>query len=711
MTDAAAIRVCETEAAAPPLERVPEGWIAVSQAATLLHVTETTVYRRIQAGALRGAQCRMQSGAEQLFIDPFSSGELSALYAVGNLAAEAADGDDARSVAGLSDRKRRTLARRLQWLRAWGDFRDQADGCAVLSLYKVWAQAHYAQFGLPRPPDWATVNRWRNKASAGVAALADGRRGPSPAEPSAEAWAFFASLYLTENRRTARDCWNQTRAVSGTQRWDWCSYERCLRKIEADLPHAARVLGREGETAHNDHCLPSVERDYDGIRPNDWWVCDHRELDLFCMNPATGRPERPFVTEWMDCKSRRIVGHSMHFCPDTDVLLATLRDAILEHGCPLHVLMDNGKDFKSNTFAGGCRRVRLTVDISRAVAALSHLPTRVHFAQKYHGQSKPIERFFGTVSSQWDRQWSLYRGNSTDNRPEGAQKALAEAAADNKVPTLEETDAALIDWERNIYGQREHRGHGMRGRSPNQVWEQERGEVVRIDKRELILLMMRSTEAKAVHANGVSMWGRWFMAPELWGYQGKGRCVRVRFDPKDIATLYVYDLKDALICEARRSDLMAWGAAHEDVKRHQKVRAQHKRFAASYRQTSDLLTGDAVQNIALQRRAVELANKARPAPTPPGGGEPVHLRYFRTAFAEAAEAVAARATGTDGATPRRTVGQEADAFFRGAASAARPLAAGDARAAVAATTTVDAGERPLSQSLRDAGAVIDSLDV
>ena len=149
-----------------------------------------------------------------------------------------------------------------------------------------------------------------------------------------------------------------------------------------------------------------------------------------------------------------------------------------------------------------------------------------------------------------------------------------------------------------------------------------------------VLLMMRTTRPLTVDRNGVKLWGRHFSAPELMHRQREK--LYARYDPKLIGQIYLFDLQDRLVCVAKRLDLLAWGATHEDVRDRIKAKHQFRKFAKSYIETSELLTGDPLENIALQRQRAAAERTAGPIDPidPDGGKQSPKIKLFRSALAD-----------------------------------------------------------------------------
>lgn len=680
------------------LDQPPPGWISAIYAASLCAVDARTVRRWVAAGRVDGRLVRDRTGVAY-YVDPLTHPLLAAHPQLAAELGDALPGGSGRALAALPAQRRAKVAVRLAAIRSWLRFRDRLDGGEkVQQAFARWTAGYARDNDRAKSISWTTMWRWETTLrEEGMAALAPVPGGPGGSEPGPQAWAFFQTLYLTTNKRTIRDCWRQTRAQAARKRWPWPSYAVIARKVGRDIPHATKVLHREGRKAHEDQCVPFVQRDYEGLAPNDWWVVDHHQLDIAAIGP-NGRPVFPWITLWQDVKSRRPMGVMLHFGPKLDVVLASLRRALLIYGVPANLLFDNGKEFRARQFTGGRRKkIRYETDPTRVRAALHALPVEVHFAQPFNAKSKPNERTFLTIRRQFSKQWHGYRGNNPQNRPEGVDQVIADYRDNGLIPKAADLEAALVDWLENVYCKNVHRGQGMNGRSPEQVYEGELRQVTRVSDDELILLMMRTTEPRLVRRNGIHLFGRWFNAPELFAY--KGRKVYARFDPAQVGILYIHDLDDSLVCVAHRKDMLAWGASHADLRNAHRLKSQHRRAAAAYAETSELVTGDPLQNIALQRQAAEQDAAQRPAPPEPPAGEQRSLKLFRSVLADTAEQLGRLpvAVGGEGDTGRRV--SASDFFGRSRTMNDVPDVA------------APAPEGPAGQATDEEDEIFDDLDV
>ena len=619
------------EPIAEPLTAPPPGWIPAKEAAVVCGVTQQTVRNWIAADRIAGRMCSAPGGAAW-YLDPFSHDRLAAYYAP----TEEGLATGMR-LAELSARQRIQAAGRMETVLDWRRFRALlSKDTPVTEAFGAWAAAHAVRTGRKKPVSWTSMWRWVKalEDGEGIVELAPKRTGRRPTEPGVEAWAFFQTLYLTTARRKIHDCWGQTAAAARKHNWDWPNYQAIRRKVLRDIPRPTAVLAREGEKPFDDKCVPFIARDYESLAPNDWWVVDHHQLDVAVIGP-NGRPAFPWLTMWNDCKSRKPVGWLMHFCPNLDVVLASLRRALLINGVPKHLYFDNGKEFRAKQFTGGRpKKVKVALDEMHVRSALHHLPTEVHFARPYNPQAKPIERFFRTLRMQFSKQWRTYRGNGIETRPEGLDKLLAAYEDNGLVPKLSELAAGLNEWIEEVYCKTAHGGAGMNARTPEQVYRSELRTITRVSDDELILLMMRTTKPLTVGRNGVRLWRRDFNAPELMHRQGKK--VYARYDPKLIGQIYLFDADDRLVCVAKRLDLIAWGATHDDVRDRIKAKRRFRKVAKSYAETSELLTGDPIENIALQRQHAAAIKTAGPDdPSDPDGGKTAPtVKLFRSALAD-----------------------------------------------------------------------------
>lgn len=318
-----------------------------------------------------------------------------------------------------------------------------------------------------------------------------------------------------------------------------------------DREYATWVFNREGSRALNLKCSRHLERDFDRIEVGDILVADGHNLNFDILNPWTGHPQRMKWICWKDMKSNYPVGWDIAPTENTEAITMSLYRAILRLGrVPLVAYMDNGRAFRSKHFL----RIRDFRECSfiSLWEALGIMPI---YAWAYHGESKTIERFFGTFA-ELERFSPTFRGTSIATKPprllrgEKVHQKLYEAATGGYVPTLMEAYYAIATWC-DSYVLREQRGH-LDGLCPAQVFDAGRGPGFAPEEAQKLRMLLARQTVKNVHRDGILMpWAESrFYHPALFGRQRQS--VVVRYDWQDPSAIYVYDLEGNFLCRATR---------------------------------------------------------------------------------------------------------------------------------------------------------------
>lgn len=304
------------------------------------------------------------------------------------------------------------------------------------------------------------------------------------------------------------------------------------------------IFHREGAKAWNDKCAMYIERDYNLINVGDIIVADGHNLNFEIINPFTGKPQNHMtLILFYDMKSNMPLGWEIMPTENTQSISVALRRAIIRLGkTPKVVYLDNGRAFKAKFFQGSP-----SFDEAGYAGLYERLGCQTIFAWPYHGQSKTIERFFGSLS-ELERMCPTYTGTSIENKPprmmrgEKLHRAVHEKAFGNRCLTLAEAHLLIAAWF-DAYADRPQRGH-LDGTCPAEIFMEGRGPGV--DKAELNWLMM-SIEIKTLHRNGLTFAGKHYYHPALYGRREK---VTIRFDLQDTSSVYVYDQAGVFLCEA-----------------------------------------------------------------------------------------------------------------------------------------------------------------
>jgi len=400
------------------------------------------------------------------------------------------------------------------------------------------------------PLSWKTIERWKQTiATTGDALnLADmrGHRLRGRTIINREQATILLGCALNPNRPRISAAVRQAKLIMARRGipngYSESTYRRWLEKWKARNYHLW-VAFREGEKGLNDKVSYYIERDYDKISVGDILVADGHILNFEIINPWTGKPKRMTLILFLDMKSNMPLGWEIMPTENTQAISAALRRAILALGkMPQVVYLDNGKAFKSRFFAG-CG----DWDEDHFTGIYAQLGIRTIFAWPYHGQSKTVERFFGTFS-ELEIWMPTYVGTSIDRKPprlnrgEKLHRRLWQRATGGVCPTLVEAHQAVAAWF-DTYASRPQRGH-LAGRTPLEIFEAERGPG--IDPGELTSLMLAQKIKKVTRA-GIRFRGKNYYHPELYG---RTEPVVIRYDLLNEDSILVHDTAGNYLCEA-----------------------------------------------------------------------------------------------------------------------------------------------------------------
>ena len=197
-----------------------------------------------------------------------------------------------------------------------------------------------------------------------------------------------------------------------------------------------------------------------------------------------------------------------------------------------------------------------------------------HFCIPANARAKNIERFFWTQEMHFQRQFPTYRGINTTKRPQDVDTRIAQG----QVMEWDEIKECLGHYLDRYNREHKHTGHGMYGRSPDQVWTEYfiMNEQRMVAPSSLRLLMMKSRRLK-VGRFGIRLLGNFYHADLLMDYQGN--YVVTRYDPDDLTTIYAYSMNDEYLCMCERRHRVAWNdeVEYKNLKSLQKRRLKAMR--------------------------------------------------------------------------------------------------------------------------------------
>lgn len=471
-------------------------------------------------------------------------------------ASPAVTAHDVASVVAIDPKRRqKALARAdlvreyTHWLRRHGtSARSRAD---FMAAYEggAWPEL-LQQIG---PTSWKTLERWKvqQRRTGDVLAIADKRgiahRGRSLLTERHRQ--IILGLALNINNPAISYVCNEAVArcrAEGLHIPAPATIRRFVGQYMQEC-YAEWTFIREGKKAWNDKAAIYFERNWGLVEVGDILIADGHVLNFESVHPETGKPCRMTLLLWFDGASSYPLGWEVMPTENTACISSALRRACLRLGkIPRIAYLDNGKAFRAKHFKG-CADFRQ----AGIVGLYEDLGIQVIHAWAYHGQSKPIERFFGTFH-ELENWVPSYTGRSIDTKPARMHRGEVThrklyAAMGGRPLTLEETHAAIAHFF-DTYVRRPARGH-LKGRTPQEVFAAGRGPGLDGEEMTRLNMWMLEREVREIDRGGtVRLMGRRYFAPELYG---KKHPAIIRYDAQRPQSVLVYATDGRFIAEAK----------------------------------------------------------------------------------------------------------------------------------------------------------------
>ncbi len=447
------------------------------------------------------------------------------------------------------------------------ELRKAAHKAALVEEFKaLGSKAEKAAFAARHHLPLSSLYRWSGTYDGTAASLVRpfGLKTLTPERQTARQLAV--DLYLRPERPTPEQVLRALAATLGEAAPSRATLYRWLSDEELLGGRGTSAYIRHGEKVYRDTAEPVRRRDWSLIPVNHTWVGDHHQLDLLCILPG-GAIGRPWLTAWQDGHSRAIVGHTINEQPNATEIGLALRNGILPEdgepfqGVPGQLYVDNGKDYRSKLLNGETVPVFRQEQADPIWGMLGHLGIKTRFCEPYHGKSKPIERFFGTLEKGWICLMKGYCGRSPQHRPE-------QLAADVKATQLfldsqgRRGERRLLTWwEMEIevgeairaYNRRPHTSLGWSaGRgyaTPIEAYAAGLPASVRIPSREVLDVLVLPSAARQVRNDGIHVARMAYWHPDLAPHVGQD--VEVRYNPRGRQEILVL----------RKGAFVAWAQA------------------------------------------------------------------------------------------------------------------------------------------------------
>lgn len=537
--------------------------------AELLGISPQAVAKRAKSShpAWQSRQRQGRGGGREWLFASFSQGmqlavraaeERRILAATAPMLTASAIGEQAMSQAmtsAIMDDKRRyrALAKAdlvslyLNWQKKHGSSVKNKDEFVLAYQGGAWPKL-LAEFG--EKVSWKSLERWKlQQAGGNVYSLAD-KRGiacKGRTSLSEQHRTIILGQILNPNAPHVSECTRKIQKrckAEGLHEPSDATIRRFVKAYTSEC-YDEWVLWREGKKAWNDKCAISLLRDWNLVGVGDIVIADGHVLNFETLDPDTGRGKRMTLLLFYDGASRHPLGWEIMPTENTACISSAFRRTCLVLGkIPRVVYLDNGKAFRSKFFKG-------TSDFRQAgfLGLYKDLGSEVVHAWPYHGQSKPVERFFG-VMHDLEVFMPSYTGRDIASKParmkrgEDLHRRLYESLGGRPL-TLEETHTEIARWFCEYVQRPQYRTH-LAGKTPAEVFNAGIGEGV--DPQRLTLLMLQK-EIKTISKDGIRHMGRLYWHEAL---SSRRHSVLIRYDEQlSPYTVLVYDMDGNFICEAR----------------------------------------------------------------------------------------------------------------------------------------------------------------
>lgn len=287
------------------------------------------------------------------------------------------------------------------------------------------------------------------------------------------------------------------------------------RAFERALSPVQRDFARRGDAAVRDR---TVYMRHEARFRGECYEGDHKQLSIEVLPPRAQRPQRPWVTLFIDQFSRLIVGWAISLRPTQAEVLAALRTAVTVDpergefgGVPILLRWDRGLEFAADS-------------IAQATLALGCVSQRTDAYSPW--QKGKIERLNRTIEQELLQGQPGWTGGHRDVRGR---------LVDQTPWTLERFVAVFADWVSNYNTRRAHTA--LAGRTPLEVWRSDPTPVRALEHEQARwMLLARCTHV--VQKDGIHHNSDIYFADELWGMAGED--VEVAYMPHDRRWIEVF---------------------------------------------------------------------------------------------------------------------------------------------------------------------------
>jgi len=376
---------------------------------------------------------------------------------------------------------------------------------------------------------------------------------------------------FAQNMGTREMLYEKLAAVANINHWKKIpSYQTVTRYItylmEDERMRNAYHMASKGMRDYKNKVMVKGSRDTKGLKVMQIVMGDEHTFDCWVSyKQPNGKVVaiKPKLAAWVDMRSRTIMGDVLCKDANSDILKQSLLKMIYSEpgGVPEYLYIDNGKDYTAKTMTGRERNDRGGMEFDdEAKGFYKSIGIKDdHRALPYEPWSKAqIERFFKTVCNKFTRWMTSYTGTLTGSKTsDKVPKDIEKMFECGELLTIEEFYEKWHDWLTDIYMHEEHGGLKKMKEDHKNPYDcfmnEERYHQAAPPKSYATMLMMKS-ESVLVRNIGITRWGYEYRSDELCDYIGQK--VDIKYDPDDMAVLYVFNKKGKRICEAYSQELL-----------------------------------------------------------------------------------------------------------------------------------------------------------
>jgi putative transposase len=426
------------------------------------------------------------------------------------------------------------------------------DAARASGMSSNFAVAHAAKtHGVSAATVWNWLSLLKGVAPADrLPALAPRRKGGGvQVDIDSELWTVFKSDFLRRAAPTYAGCYARLEELAEKRGTTLPNIKTLQRRLEAEVPKKQIIYMREGNDALR-QTLPAQQRTIADLHAMEAINMDGHKWDVFVRFPAAnGQPERigrAISVCIQDVYSRKMLAWRTAEAETTVQARLSIADMLKKYGVPKRATLDNGMAFASKIFTGGAKtRFRNKIKPEDPLGILPMLGITPHWAKPKRGQSKPIERSFGTLEEIISKH-PLCAGAYTGKNPLAKPEDYGSKAVDLHV------FEALIAKGMEAYNAKQgRRTEAAQGASFDDAFNASYAQspVGRAQDEQLRLALLAAEQIRVDKTGAIALYGNRYYADAMYGQAGQR--VTVRFDPDNFhQAVHVYQATGEYLCAA-----------------------------------------------------------------------------------------------------------------------------------------------------------------